>query len=192
MELQRWTIGTPDELRCDFILQNGQQCGNMAESGIHRCALHGANKILAAQERKSLRLYNIAVFQSRHNELTDHDKLKSLREEIALLRLMIEARINQCTDTHDLLLQSGPLSDLVMKVEKAVKSCNQLEGSLGDMLDKQKVKNLAAAFMNIIANKIGEYIGALEDKGIVLEDKGASLIESIATEFLLLLESKDA
>ena len=185
MELKRWTMGST-EPRCDFELTTGAQCGNLAEPGINRCALHGANKILAAKERQSLRVYQLAKFQTRVEELSDHDKLKGLREEVALLRMLVEARVNQCTDMHDLLLQSGPLSDLIMKVEKMVSSCNRLEGTLGDMLDKQKVKNLAASFMQVIASKINDFAEANE---ITPEDAG-TLVEAIANEFLVLVSEK--
>ncbi len=180
MELKRWTKGTDEVLRCDFILTNGERCGNLAEPEIHRCALHGANKILAKKENESLRMYNLAKFQSRVNQLSEHDKLKGLRDEVALLRLLIEARVQKCEDTNDLLLISGPLSDLIMKVEKVVTSCNRLEGTLGDMLDKQKVKNLAASFMQIIAAKINE-LTALSDEDI------QTLLEAIANDFLVLV-----
>lgn len=186
MELQRWTKNMPEDHRCDFILSNGDQCGNLAESGITRCALHGANKILAAKERQSLRMYNLAKFNDRVGQLADHDKLKGLREEVALLRMLVEARVTQCTDMHDLLLQSGPLSDLIMKVEKVVSSCQRLEGSLGDMLDKQKVKNLAASFMQIIATKINDFAEAQE----LDPESVGSLIEAIANDFLVLVSEK--
>ena len=191
MELKRWTKGTDDSLRCDFILTDGRQCCNMAEptsSGepCGRCALHGANKILASKERQSLRLYNLAKFQERADQLTDHDKIKGLREELALLRMLVEARVTQCTDMHDLLLQSGPLSDLIMKVEKVVTSCNRLENSLGDMLDKQRIKNLASSFMQLVATKINEFaeVHAVEDEDV------QTLLEAIANGFISLVFEK--
>jgi len=184
MELKRWTQNDPEDSRCDFVLNNASQCGNLAEPNCNRCALHGANKILQAQENRSLRLYKLAKWQARANEITDHDKLKSLREEIAILRILIEERIGQCNDSHDLLLMSGPLSDLIMKVEKVVSSCNKLENNLGDLLDKQKVKNLASLFMSVIVKRLEEYAQAHN----LAKEEVSTLIEAIANDFLTYLE----
>jgi len=177
MELKRWTKNDPEDLRCDFTLDNGYRCGNLAEETINRCALHGANKILAAKENQSLRMYRLAQWQTRVNQLADHDKIKSLRDEIAILRMLVENRIAHCSDSQDLLLQSGPLSDLLMKVEKVVSSCNRLESKLGDVLDAQRVRNLASAFMQMIAKRVTEF-------SVVNNLDSSSLIEAISNDFL--------
>ena len=90
MELVRWTKTDPVEERCDFIITDGTPCRNKAELGVSRCPMHGANVQLQAIEQKGLRMYRLAKHQSRINDLTDHSKLKSLREEIAILRLILE------------------------------------------------------------------------------------------------------
>lgn len=182
MELKRWTKNDPPESRCDFNITNGDQCGNLAEPGVTRCGMHGANKQLGSQENKSLRLYRLAKFQTRVNDFSDHSKIKSLREEIAILRVLLEEKINHCDDTHSLLMSSGPISDLIMKIEKVVASCHRLESSLGNLLDKTRIKQIANELLNSVANRVNEFIGDPE----IIEQ----LLESIANDLLKTLEQQ--
>lgn len=185
MELRKWSNSDDPDLRCDFNISTGDRCGNFAEPGVSRCPLHGANKQLQAQENNSLRLYRLAKFQTRADQLTDHSKVKSLREEIAILRILLEEKINQCDDTHSLLLMSGPISDLIMKIEKIVASCHRLESSLGGLLDKTKVKQIANEMMNSVATRASEILEDIPDTKI------SELLEAVAADVLASMEKKE-
>lgn len=181
MEVQKWTRADDPETRCEFILTStGNQCSNKRVEGTMRCPLHGANKKLQAQENASMRVYRLVKWRQRVGELADHDKIKSLREEIAILRILLEERLNSIDDAHELILCAQPISDLVMKIERVVSSCNKLEGQLGNMLDRVAVKNLAATLMQILAEKVNEFCEAHD---ISAEDAGL-LLDAIATAFL--------
>lgn len=180
MEVQKWTKADDPALRCEFELTNGKQCGNKRVEGVTRCPLHGANMQLASQEHESKRVYRLAKFKARVGQLADHKKLKSLHEEIAILRMMLEERWNRIEDGHELVIQSGPIAELVMKIEKVVSSCNRLEGQLGNLLDKAAVKNLATTLMQVLADKLNEFADA---NGIEPELIGL-LMDSVATAFL--------
>ena len=67
---------------------------------------------------------------------------------------MIEERISQCETEHDLILQSGPISDMIMKVEKVVTSCQKLEERLNLLLDRGTLINFAAQVIQIISSNI--------------------------------------
>lgn len=179
MELERWTHDC-DDPRCDFMLNNGQQCGNKAAAGVSRCALHGANKQQAAAENKSKRNYRLAKFQKRVNEFADNDRLKYLNEEIGVLRIMLEERWNQCTDSHELILSSGPITDLVMKIEKLVSSCHKLESQLGGLLSKAQIKNIAANCMQAVADAVNVFA---EEQNLTDEQVG-NLLEKVAQGIL--------
>ena len=49
---------------------------------------------------------------------------------------------------------SGPLSDLLMKVEKVVTSCNRLDMRLGNLLDKGRVLHFAQTIVQIISDEV--------------------------------------
>jgi hypothetical protein len=82
----------------------------------------------------------------------------------------MEDRLNRCEDEADLLLQSHTISDLVMKIDKVVKSCHQLEGSMGQLLDKQAILQFASEVIGVISI-------ALEGQ----EDKISEIADGIVT-----------
>jgi len=141
-----------DPNRCQCVTGHGQ-CYNLAIEGSRYCGAHGGNKAQDVQTQKNLSGYRLAKYQNRLSEFSDSDKIKSLRDEIGILRILIEERFNySCKTETDLLLHSGPLADLVMKVEKLVSSCDRIESKLGLMMDKTQVLQLATEIVEIIGN----------------------------------------
>jgi len=68
----------------------------------------------------------------------------------------MEEKLNKCEDTNDLLLASGAISDLVLKIEKVVSSCHRLEGSMNQLMDKSAIIQFASEVISIISNKIDD------------------------------------
>ncbi len=139
--------------RCQFITPKGQCCNKRVEHSEY-CPAHGGGSTFRAQEKKTLRNYQLNQFKQRVGDLSSSDSILSLREEIGILRMLIENKINQCENTTDLLLVAGPLSDLLMKVEKVVTSCGRLDMRLGRLLDKGKVLQFAQTMVQIVSEEI--------------------------------------
>jgi hypothetical protein len=118
--------------------------------------MHGANHAMKKKEEASKRLYRLAKWQGRINEIADHEGVKSLREEIGILRMMLEETMGRCQDQTDLLLYSSKISDLVMKIEKVVSSCHRLEASTGMLLDKAAALHLASVMVEIISEYVND------------------------------------
>jgi len=147
-------VDKDDPRRCQGVKPLEGQCSNKAVEGSNFCPAHGGNKGAEALVKKELRNYRLAQFRSRLVELGDNENIINLRDEIAILRYLIEEKMNMCKNSHDLILMSGPLSDLVMKVEKLVNSCNRLESKLGGLLDRAKVLQFAQTIVQIISKYI--------------------------------------
>lgn len=143
-----------DPRRCQCIIPTRGQCYNVVVKHSQYCPAHGGNKAFQAAQNKQLRNYRLSKFNARIQELGNSDGIMSLRDEVAVLRVLIEEKINRCSDEQDLLMVSGPLSDLIMKVEKVVSSCNRLESKLSNHLDKTKVLQYAQMIVQIIANHV--------------------------------------
>lgn len=143
-----------DPRRCQHIIPTAGQCMLIAVEGSPYCPAHGGNKAFEANKKKELRNYRLGKFHQRVQELGSSDAIIDLRDEIGILRMLIEEKINRCKDKGDLLLISGPLSDLMMKVEKIVTSCNRLESRLGNLLDRTKVLQFAQMIVQIISTHI--------------------------------------
>ncbi len=150
----KWERADDEDLdRCQAIAGGGQ-CNLRAVPGSKFCPAHGGNRAFLANKKEEMRNYRLSKFKKRLMELGNSDNVTSLRDEVAILRIMIEEKINSCEDAHDLMLISSPLSDLIMKVEKVVVSCNKLESKLGNLLDRTK----ALQFAQIIVQIIGNYV----------------------------------
>jgi len=147
------------EGRCQAVNSKGQ-CLNMAYKDSKFCLAHGGNKSAQAQEAKNIRNYQLAKWNDRLERFGNSDGIKSLRDEIGILRMMMEERLNLCNDAQDLVLQSGPISDLVMKIDKVVTSCHKLEGAMGQLLDKAALVQFAGEVISII----GDVLQGQEDK----------------------------
>lgn len=134
-----------------------------------------------------MRMYRLAKFQNRVERFAGHDKLKTLNEEVALLRMLVEEKVNRCEDVNELLIVAGPITDMVMKVQKLVESCDRLETKSGNLLSKQQIQGIATQLMQAVASKINEFadVKGLEDEDV------SSLLEAIADTFLSILKGED-
>jgi hypothetical protein len=162
----------PGENQCEHVNATGQ-CPLAAVEGGNRCRAHGGNKQENSIKAKELRNYRLARFNSRISEMGNSNYLLNLKDEVGVLRYILEERLNACQTAQDLILQAGPLTDLIMKIDKVVTSCGRLELKLGNFLDRAKVTNLAQVMVQIITKYI--------------EDEAA--IEAISEELLEALEN---
>jgi len=142
--------------------------------GGNRCMMHGGNKQLEAKSNASLRNYQLTQFRAKLERHSTSDNIKGLRDEIGILRMTLETRLNQCNDEMDLLLHSGPISDLVLKIDRLVNSCHKLEGSMGQLLDKTAIIQFANVVIEIIGSEV-------EDQ-VVVSRIAEKIIEGMQTE----------
>ena len=76
-----------DPRRCQHVFKT-QQCWAEAAEGATMCMRHGGNKQQEANRKESLRNYQIGKFQARLEKHADSPIIKSLRDEIAILRII--------------------------------------------------------------------------------------------------------
>lgn len=163
-------------LRCQAVTAKNQ-CRYERVQGSEYCPMHGGNKGTEVLAAKSLRMLRLSKWQGRLEEFADHDKVKSLREEIGILRIMLEETVNKCGDQVDLIFNSGKIADLIMKIEKLVTSCHKLESNLGLMLDKQAAMQLSGEIVDIIGRHVSDEvaIGRIADEiGVTLARIGST------------------
>jgi hypothetical protein len=144
-----------DPNRCQGITANGQ-CLYYQEKDSKFCIMHGGNKAGEAVEKGKMRNYRLTKFKARAEQLSNSSNVNSLRDEVAILRILIEEKWNSCNDTSDLLLQSGPLSDLTIKCSALVEKCQRLEYKLGNFLDRNKIMQFAQICVEIISSYVEE------------------------------------
>ena len=146
--------------RCQAVNVQGQ-CRNLGlklPSGKYapHCLAHGGQHARKAEKKESLRNYQltIAKWRLKLEDKVDAEGVKSLRDEIAILRICLEERLNRCHDGMDVILQSQAIASMVMNIERVVSSCHKLEGSMGHLLDKQAVLQFAQVVIGIITKAL--------------------------------------
>lgn len=139
-----------DPRRCQSNI-SGDQCPYIREEGSDYCMRHTGKSNGQAKESRN---YQLAIWQSRVNQFADNNQVKSLREEIGILRLVLEKILLKCQNDNDIFLYSSKISDHVTKIEKVVTSCHRLEEKTNLLLDKSAILQLAGTFVEIISRHI--------------------------------------
>jgi hypothetical protein len=152
----RWSIDeySPAD-RCDATVKSGQ-CPYIKQNETNYCMMHGANIGIIVEQEKTRRNYQLTRWKERVEQFADNDQIKSLREEIGIMRMVMEEILNKCDGATDLLLMSHRIGDVVMKIEKLVVSCDKLEGRMGLLLSKRAVIQLAGQYVQIINNYVAD------------------------------------
>ena len=153
--------------RCQGVVKSGQ-CPYRAEppdTFCPRCRAH--NKTVF--EQRALKNYRLSKFRAEVEEKSNSSHVKSLREEIGIVRYILEELINRCEDSHDLILQSNKINELVARIEKLVTSCHRLEKSTGELLDKTALIQLAGILIDLISDYVDEEVQATISQRIINE-----------------------
>jgi hypothetical protein len=147
------TVTDPADPRRCKSSDGPSQCERFAEPGSDCCAKHGG---VDHTNEKSTRLYLLAKADSQKRllELADHEEIRSLREEIAIVRMLIEQRMNMIKNDTDLLVHSGAINSLVLTIERLVKSAHTIEQNLGILLSKSAVIALGQTICKIIVEEL--------------------------------------
>ena len=149
-------VAEDDPNRCQSTATQYGQCMNKAVTDSKFCICHGGAAAINRRNKAAMHNYVLTKWQAKLDQHRDAPNIKSLRDEIAILRMLLQERLEKCTTELDLILQSGPISDLVMKVDKLVNSCHKLEGSLGQLLDKQAILQFASQVINVITENLDD------------------------------------
>lgn len=139
-----------DPRRCQANGTQGQ-CPCISVPGKTFCKMHGG---AAGIDEAGARNYRLTRYKAEVQRMTESSQIKSLREELGILRLIMETHLNQCQSDTDLILKSQQIGDLAMKIEKMVSSCNKLDTHLGQVLDKQALLNFASEIINIVSEEV--------------------------------------
>ena len=146
--------------RCQSMTANGQCINKVSAVGGTVCPMHGGNSQVQSQDAKSMRNYRLTKFRAQTERLSNSTGIKSLTDEIGILRVLMEERLNQCENATDLMMQSHTIGDLAMKIEKLVVSCVKIESNLSSTMDKASLLQFASQVVGIISDNV-------EDTGTV-------------------------
>ena len=144
-----------DPRACPVCMQNGHITYAVIE-GTERCPRHGGNKQLQKQNAERAMQYRVQVWQHRLKEFTNANEVKSLRDEIGVLRLLMEETLKRCTSQNDLLMFSARIQSIANDIQRLVSACDKLERSMGEMMDRPTAFKFAGRLIEIIGTEISD------------------------------------
>ena len=144
--------------RCKADLRSGQ-CEFLSIEGTQYCARHGGISQKDAQLAQNNRKYKLTHLKDLEKTVDQykHDKeILNLRDDIALLRGLIQEKLNTCTTTTELMLASGLITAILRQVSDTTEKCFKLEQSLGRYLDKSELIAFVQQIIEVINIEISD------------------------------------
>lgn len=140
--------------RCQANRGNQGQCWNLRLGISKYCAAHGGNR--ANQEAQKLEKdeYLANSFLSRAKQIEKEPGLLSLTKEVALLKEILHQKTKLVKDEHSFVMHSGPLADLILKINTCVLNCTKLQEKLGLVLTAQQAASFANDILEVIAEEV--------------------------------------
>jgi len=134
------------------------QCLNRAAVGSNFCiAHHGIDR----EESNNKRAYLLAEASDRAKlaRFAESESIKSLRDEIALARLMAERHWNMIKTDNDFISRASSINSLLLTIERLVKSSHSIEQSLKSLLGREHVIAFAQLIVKAVMDEIAEVPG---------------------------------
>lgn len=164
-------VDEKDPLRCQGVGGHGQ-CNYKAVENSKFCPRHcGAGA--AAASKHELKNYRLRKYHERVGEKANSSGIKDLREEIGIVRMVLEELLEICDGNgNKLIMYTGQISNLVAQIQKLVTSCQLMEEKNNNLLDRKVVIVIADSLVTLI----GKYITDPDQ----LNEIGDKICESIA------------
>ena len=152
-----------DPNQCEALRPGmGVQCTFKRVDGSRYCIMHGGQRTIAANRVKDLNHYRLKKYQGRVAELATSPHLRSVDEEIGILRMTLESVFEQCHSSVDLLLYSQKISDLVRDITKCVQVADKLATKSGMLIGRAEAIKIGEKIVDIISDYITDEQSLLE------------------------------
>jgi len=100
-------------------------------------------------------------YQQRMAELCTHDDIKSLRDEVAIAKMLLGERLNLIKEDGDLVSASGAINTLLLTIEKLVSRSHILEQNLGQLFHRSTILRMMQAFVAIVDEEVRHLTGGV-------------------------------
>lgn len=176
--------------KCEADTAKGQ-CENYVirdHDGIqqgNKCFFHGGWRTLKNKAKKVKSNYYLGKYQERVQDLATSPQVKSLREEIGILRMLLEVKVNSLenSDEFEFLKAVPVINDLISRIEALVASCVKIETNIGLTLDKNQIALLADAVVEVLSL-------ALKDTSLS-EDECSDLLQKVTNGIARAISPED-
>jgi rubredoxin len=164
-----------DPHRCQGIVRSGPaagQCFFKAVPNSTFCPRCGGGSQAVKNEQVALRNYKLTQYAERVGQLAGNSEIKSLREEIGIVRMTLESLLNSCTTQNQVLIYIDKINSLVDNIKKLIESSQKLEEKNNNLLDRNVVIVIGDSIVGLLA----QYIKDPDE----LNEIGVKICESIA------------
>jgi hypothetical protein len=111
------------------------------------------------------------------------DQIKDLRTELAILRTMLEKRLNMIENDVEFIVALPAVRELAVAVQKLAESAHTMDIKLATVVNKQALMSLAQDLIHAIADEILPFAATTvsqEQVDTAVENIGRKLIQLIA------------
>jgi hypothetical protein len=147
-KFERVDDGHPDQ--CHAITGGKFRCRNRRVENSDYCMAHGGNTQHNKNKQNEMRNYNLTKWKIKMAEKASSPKLKSLNEEIGILRVVLETQLNRIQNDNDLILESGNISDMIGKIKDTVTACHKIDKDLDNLMDKSELSMIISEIVKAI------------------------------------------
>jgi hypothetical protein len=112
-------------------------------------------------------------------------EMKSVKGEIAIVRSLLESRLNMIENNAELVAAMPLLKDYALAVEKLASSCHAMDVKLSNLLSKNVLLSLAQDMIGIIDTHIRELVDtkpSTKEIDVIIESIGREIVEAIAAK----------
>ena len=166
-------------MQCEYITQDGQCKGTQTKDG-QFCQVHKAQASKANLNQYRINCALLGSSLQRHHAA---DQLKNVSAEVAIVRSLLEARLNMIENDAELVAAMPVLKDFALTVDKLAQSCHTMDVKLGNLLDKQALMKLAQQIITIIDSNLRPLVDTTPtDTSLdeLIEEVGRQLVTAVA------------
>ena len=152
-----------------------EQCQNVAAVGSDFCRAHSG---VDRSETMNKRAYLLAQAHDRATlaRFAESEGIKSLRDEIALARLMVERHWNMIKNDNDFVNRAPSINSLLLTIERLIKSSHSIEQSLKTLLGREHV----IAFGQLLVKVVMEELKTLPDYELIADRILQRVMETVS------------
>lgn len=140
-----------DPTRCQAITPNGQ-CRLKSLDTLKYCSMHCGKDALDKLRVSKIRDYRLNQLTAEYGDFSADTSIKDLRREIALLRTLLESRINSAGP--ELFAHTQVIINLIKEIRATVTEAHKLEVALGKYLDRDEFRAFSIDMVGLISNYI--------------------------------------
>jgi len=153
-KLQR--VGPDHPEACQGNTGNGPCCYKRDDNSLY-CSIHGGGSSSAAGERRELQNYKLnSAFAGRAQDFSNSPRIKSLTDEIAILRTSLETVFNGIKNENEMLLYVDKLDKLATSISKLIMNLQNIQEKNKELLGREVVMSIFDQILEKIVVRVGD------------------------------------